>query len=176
VTAGTATAGTLAAGTGGVAGTGAAGTSDGGAGTGAPPDAGTAGADAAVVCVVPDDVVVSDDDADGGLDPSCQNVTRTIIAESCIGGICHHSGKFQAPAGGLDLMSPCVADRLIKVGSRCQGLVYIDPAQPEKSFLLNKLEAETPICGEPMPWTGHLPPEQVRCMNAWVHALARSSK
>jgi hypothetical protein len=170
------TAGTLAAGAGGVTGTSAAGAAGrGAAGTAAASDGGTAGADAAVACVVPDDVIVTDDDADGGVDPSCQSVTRTIIAESCIGGICHHSGKFQAPAGGLDLMSPCVADRLINVTSRCQGLLLIDPAQPAKSFLLNKLEAETPLCGESMPWTGHLPPDQVRCMNAWVHALVRTA-
>jgi hypothetical protein len=70
-------------------------------------------------------------------------------------------------------MSPCVADRLVDRPSSCQGIKLINPVQPEQSFLLNKLEAEKPICGESMPWTGHLPTEQVRCMNAWVHAVAR---
>ena len=136
-----------------------------------------AGMDAGVTCKIPDALVLTDDDADGGLPPDCENIPRTIIANNCIGGICHHTAnKFQAPAGQLDLMSPCVADRLINKVSMCQGIVLIDPVHPEASFLLNKLEAETPICGEPMPWTGHLPPDQVRCMDIWVHAVAKAAQ
>lgn len=175
--AGTSAAGTVAAGAAGT-GSGSAGANAAGSGAAAGASAagsgGTAGM-AAVACKINDSLTVSDDDVDGGLPPNCQDIPRTIIAENCIGGICHHSGKFQAPAGRLDLMSPCIADRIINKVSNCQGLVIIDPVNVEKSFLLNKLEAETPICGEPMPWTGHLPPDQVRCMDAWVHAVARAA-
>jgi hypothetical protein len=147
-------------------------------GAGGTSDAGTAGAGGAagtgpVSCKYSDNPLLEPDDADGGVDPSCFEIPRTIIAENCIGSICHHNGKFQNPAGGLDLMSPCIADRMVGVTSRCQGLPLIDPEHPELSFLLNKLEREMPTCGESMPWTGQLEPQQVRCMNAWVHAIVR---
>jgi hypothetical protein len=129
------------------------------------------------VCTIPDDLALVDDDADGGVAPDCQNIPRTIIGNSCISGICHHTpNKFQGPAARLDLMTPCVADRLLNKPSSCQGLLLINRADVDQSFLLNKLQAETPICGEPMPLGSHLPPEQQRCMNAWVHAVVRAAK
>jgi hypothetical protein len=169
-TAGASGAGTAAAGPAGVSGTGTGGVApeagSGGQAGGPPP-----------VCKVPDNLTLIDDDADGGVAPDCQNIPRTIIANNCIGGICHHTpNKFQGPAGMLDLMTPCVADRLIDKPSTCQGIVFIDVARPEQSFLLNKLEAEEPICGEPMPFTGHLPLDQQRCMHAWVNAVVRAAK
>jgi hypothetical protein len=173
--------GVSTAGVGTVAGTsavlaGVGGSSGDGAGGVAAGSGGQAGS-APLVCTVPDDLALTSDDADGGVASDCQNIPRTIIANNCIGGICHHSpNKFQAPAGKLDLMTPCVADRLINTPSTCQGIVFIDVAKPEQSFLLNKLEAEKPICGEPMPFTGHLPLDQQRCMHAWVNAVVRAAK
>jgi hypothetical protein len=131
------------------------------------------------VCKLLDNPAFGVDDAeDGGVAPDCQNIPQTIIANNCIGGICHHTpNKFQGPAGRLDLMSPCVADRLVNVPSTtCNGIPLIDLERVENSFLLNKLEAETPICGEPMPFTGHLPIEKQRCMHAWVNAIVRTAK
>jgi hypothetical protein len=159
----TPSAGTAAAGTNVSAGTGGLG----GAGGPAP------------VCKIPDNLaLVMDDAEDGGVAPDCQNIPRTIVANNCIGGICHHTpNMFQGAAGKLDLMSPCLADRLVNIpSSTCNGIPLIDLEHVEQSFLLNKLEAETPICGEPMPFTGHLPLEQQRCMHAWVNAIVRSAK
>jgi hypothetical protein len=167
---------------GGVAGVGASagagGLSAGAGGTTAGSDGGTAGG-APPVCKLEDNpTLMMGDAADGGIAPDCQNIPQTIIANNCIGGICHHTpNKFQGPAGSLDLMSPCVADRLVNVPSTtCNGIPLIDLGHVENSFLLNKLEAETPICGEPMPFTGHLPIDQQRCMHAWVNAIVRSAK
>jgi hypothetical protein len=138
-----------------------------------PPDAAAgAGAAAPHVCMVPDDLPIDAPAADGGApDPACHDVPRTIVANSCIGGICHDS--VGPPAGMLDLMQPCVADRLVNVVSECQGELLIDPQQPSASFLLDKIESDHPACGESMPFTGHLPVAQQHCIDAWVHSIAR---
>lgn len=150
------------------------------AGTGA--SGGTAGAAGAAggpppVCTVPDDLALAADDGDdGGVAPDCVNVPRTIVANNCIGGICHHTpNKFQGVAAMLDLMSPCIADRLVNVPSKtCNGIPLIDLQNVENSFLLNKLEAEEPICGMSMPLGDHLPIAQQRCIRAWVNAVVRA--
>jgi hypothetical protein len=158
-----------------------------GAGTGgviaSPPSAaagvgGAAGAaDAGTpVCKIPDTLMLLDSDADGdaGLAPDCQNVPRKVIANNCIGGYCHDSDG--PPAGNLDLMKPCVADRLVNVKSECYDLMFIDTAHPENSFLLDKLNPPRPMCGEPMPSGGHLGAADLACMNAWVKAVLRVAK
>jgi hypothetical protein len=134
------------------------------------PDAG------AHTCSIPDEVMLLGGDADGdaGLAPDCQNVPRKIIANNCIGGYCHDSSG--PPAGGLDLMMPCVAERLVNVKSDCQDLLLIDKAHPENSFLLDKLNSPRPKCGEPMPSGGHLDASDLACMNAWINAVLRVAK
>jgi hypothetical protein len=125
-------------------------------------------------CRIPDNLMLIDTDgADAGLDPTCQNVPRKIIANNCIGGICHDSSGL--PAGNLDLMAPCVADRLVNVMSSCMGMQLIDTADPERSFLLDKINSQTPKCGVSMPDRGHLPPDELACMNAWVRAVIRAA-
>jgi hypothetical protein len=156
----------------------AAGAPAAGTGTGAAGGGGTAGG-GPVVCKIPDDLPLeSEDGDDAGVAPDCMNVPKTIIASNCIGGSCHHTpNRFSPAAAMLDLMAPCVADRLVGVpSSTCKGIPRIDAQNVENSFLVNKLEAEIPICGVPMPLDSHLTPEQHRCMRAWINAVVRASK
>jgi hypothetical protein len=167
-TAGVSGSGVVPAGTGGAGSAGVAAAGSGGQAGGAPP-----------VCKIPDDLAVAEGEAeDGGVPSDCQNIPRTIITNNCIGGSCHHTpNKFQASAGQLDLMTPCVADRLANAPSTtCKGLPLIDTAHVEQSFLLNKLETEQPICGQPMPLESHLSTAQRQCMHAWVDAVVRAFK
>jgi hypothetical protein len=129
---------------------------------------------ASISCRVADDLAIEDDDLDGSALENCHDVPRTIIANNCTGTICHYSGKDRK--AGLDLMSPCVADRLIDKVSTCQGKLIIDLNDPPKSFILDKLESDKPACGESMPWTGHLPPAQLACTVAWVHSVIRAAQ
>jgi hypothetical protein len=141
-----------------------------------PPAAGAAavGGSAAHVCAIPNELMILDSDADGSLDPSCQNVPRKVIANNCIGGFCHDSNG--PPAGGLDLMAPCVAERLVNVKSDCEDLRLLDPEHPEQSFLFDKLNSQRPTCGKSMPDGGHLPAAELACMNAWIKAVLRAAK
>jgi hypothetical protein len=147
----------------------------GGGSSGSQTEAGGAGGATPVMqpCHIPDDIAIEVDDADGGAPSDCHDVPRVIIANNCTGTICHYAGKDRR--AGLDLMSACVADRLLGVTSSCQGKPLIDPDAPEQSFLLDKLDQEQPACGAHMPLGGHLPDAQVACLNAWVHAVIRSA-
>jgi hypothetical protein len=131
-------------------------------------------APAAHVCAIPNELVIQAMDADGGVDAACQNVPRKVIANNCIGGFCHDSNG--PPAGGLDLMAPCVAERLVNVKSDCEGMLLLDVEHPEQSFLIDKLNSQRPVCGKTMPDGGHLPPDELACMNAWINAVLRAAK
>lgn len=112
---------------------------------------------------------------DAGLDGGapCGDVPKTIIHETCVGGICHHAGK--APAAHLDLLSPCAADRLVGIPSTCDGRLLVDPVAPERSFILEKLGNAAPECGgKQMPYDNHLPATELDCMRRWVYQIART--
>jgi hypothetical protein len=136
--------------------------------------AAAAGGGAPHVCAIPNEIMILDSDANGSLDPSCQNVPRKVIANNCIGGFCHDSNG--PPAGGIDLMAPCVAERLVNVKSDCEGLLLLDVEHPEQSFLIDKLNSQRPTCGKSMPDSGHLPADELACMNAWIKAVIRTAK
>jgi hypothetical protein len=131
-----------------------------------------------VVCKIPDDIPVDvDDGADGGV-ARCDVPKTIFVRNGCTSGPCHHTpSRFQASTASLDLMSPCVADRLVdKPSTTCNALPLINSADVAKSFLLNKLEAEKPACGQRMPLEGvALPADQLRCVHAWIEAVVKAS-
>jgi hypothetical protein len=80
-------------------------------------------------------------------------------------------------AADLDLVSPCVADRLIGVASTCNGKLLVDPARPSSSFLLEKLETTKPECGgASMPFGALLPASNIACVTRWVNAVVHESQ
>jgi hypothetical protein len=110
---------------------------------------------------------------DGAAD--CGNVPVTILGENCVGGICHHAG--QNPSGHLNLLSPCVADRLVGVPSSCSGRLLVDPDAPARSFILDKLENDKPECGGArMPFMNRLPDAKIECVKRWVYAVSASAR
>jgi hypothetical protein len=126
-------------------------------------------------CRIPEGLTSQKLDAgvDGG--PACGDVPASILRETCVGGICHHAGKIQA--AHLNLLSPCVADRLVGVVSSCNGRLLVDPAAPERSFILEKLEKAAPECGgQSMPYANHLPANELECVRRWVYAIARAPR
>lgn len=89
---------------------------------------------------------------------------------SCSGTACH--APLEEPAGGLNLHSPGVADRLVSVRSTCGDLPYIDPDDPAASFLLDKIVNEEPSCGDMMPRGPQvLTASEIECVRRWVFEL-----
>jgi hypothetical protein len=96
----------------------------------------------------------------------CGDIETEIFKPKCSQSGCHSS---RAPAAGLDLLSPDVAARLVGVPSRvCEDRLLIDPSDPSRDFLVEKLEP-LPQCGSRMPLIGKpLSAEQVTCIREWV--------
>ena len=90
-------------------------------------------------------------------------------SKSCVSTICHDTTE---PAGGLDLESPDPASRMIGKKSQdpnCSSKLLIDPANPEASFLLEKVSQKKPTCGDQMP---NVPSKlllaEIDCIHTWV--------
>lgn len=107
--------------------------------------------------------------------PAC---VVTVFKTTCSGGVCHDPGG--NAAGGLDLLSPNVAARLIDqpathadVGPSdvCPtGDKLIDTSNRSASWLLKKLSASTVgTCGTRMPAVGNLTSVQLSCLQNWVN-------
>ena len=119
----------------------------------------------------------SEPDFDAGADAAaaCADVPVLVFQEDCSGGICHHAGSGQA--AHLDLVSPCVADRLVGVVSTCHHEPLVDPNDPDGGFLLEKLRVAKPECGGvSMPYGNHLPPRELACVRGWVAAVVHEAE
>jgi hypothetical protein len=107
------------------------------------------------------------DSGDSGA--SC--AVEVIFAEKCASSVCHDS---TSPQAGLDLSVAALETALVGVASSdsdCSDRILIDPSDIENSFLLEKLESNTPECGDPMPYGSILPPDQIACVRQWVVSL-----
>jgi hypothetical protein len=86
----------------------------------------------------------------------------------CQGATCHNN------VFPPELHSPGVADRLLNVTSTlCSPALFIDPANPANSYILNKV-TENPTCGERMPYmpNGPLAADKLQCLTEWVNSVA----
>jgi outer membrane protein assembly factor BamB len=96
-----------------------------------------------------------------------------IVGQGCTTSACHGSSQ-----GNL-LMSTRDEDyeNLIDVpaaGPLCTGVDIdrVEPGDPENSLLYDKIAAETPVCGDPMPPAAPLPEESIARIRAWIEGGA----
>jgi hypothetical protein len=98
----------------------------------------------------------------------CPDVPSVILARRCANAGCHDA---DARAGGLDLVSPKLAQRLIGVPANGGAGALIDLRDPESSVLLTKL-GDRPPFGARMP-SGRpaIDAASYACVHAWVYAF-----
>jgi hypothetical protein len=98
----------------------------------------------------------------------CPDVPSVILARRCANAGCHDAAF---AAGGLDLASPKLAQRLIGVPASGGAGALIDLRDPESSVLLTKL-GDRPPFGARMP-SGRpaIDPASYACVHAWVYAF-----
>lgn len=106
-----------------------------------------------------------------------------IFEQSCAGSLCHTSGNRPA-LGGIDLISPGVAERVLTGHAIAYDLTIdpencptepeplLDPDNLDQSLLLTKILG-TQQCGDIMPPTGKLSEAEIDCMRSWLEHLAR---
>jgi len=101
--------------------------------------------------------------------PDGVDVEADVLAVRCAGVVCHSPGD--APPGGVDLVSPGVAERVVGVDSPgCDGEVLVVPGDPDASLLVRKLGSDPP-CGSRMPLTGQLGPGEETCIRDWIETI-----
>jgi hypothetical protein len=103
-----------------------------------------------------------------GATAGCGDIPVEYLAPTCTFVVCHDGQSGNA----LDLLAPGLPERLVGVESTslsCAGFLYIDPAAPEQSLILRKLDADPP-CGERMPPAAMVTAPERACMLAWVQA------
>jgi hypothetical protein len=104
----------------------------------------------------------------GGTGAGCGDTAVEYLAPTCTFVVCH-DGQSGNP---LDLLGPGLPQRLVGQQSsslNCAGLLYIDPAAPEQSLILRKLDADPP-CGDRMPPAALATPAERACLLAWISA------
>lgn len=109
--------------------------------------------------------------------PACRGGVdvEALFVAKCGSSVCH-GGQSSTPQADLDLTSPGLAARLVDVPAvECDGLVRIDPANPDASFLLAKLIDPPAGCGDRMPLVGLLSTNEIACVRAWIHGIAAES-
>jgi hypothetical protein len=98
------------------------------------------------------------------------DVPTTVFAMRCGTTGCHTGST---PAGGLDLVSPGVARRLIGVPSSVCSNAVLASTSGSTGFLYDKLHG-SPRCGSAMPLGGApLMPAEIDCVRAWIESQAR---
>jgi len=98
------------------------------------------------------------------------NVKR-LVKQDCTAAGCH-SGKY--PAVGLSLEPDRFPASVVGVASQEKpGSLIVDPAAPEKSYLLAKIKGEPGIVGKRMPLNRDpLTEEKIRQVEGWAKSLA----
>jgi len=110
--------------------------------------------------------------------PGCVAALFVNGTGKCAASVCHAKGS--SPAGGLDLGSPGVEQRLLDQIARHEGLdasatcstsdKLIDSSDPSKSWLLKKLTGQQGNCGARMPLGQTLTPDELSCMQSWIQS------
>ncbi len=98
-----------------------------------------------------------------------------VMEESCGNVGCHSA---QAPAGGLDLVSPNLEGRLVDVVSTnpsCSDQLLVIPGDPDESYLLKKVNDTPDICGLAMPPGISLSVDDTAAIERWILDLDDTS-
>lgn len=113
---------------------------------------------------------------DGGDDgepapPSFTEVHERVFQVSCVFSTCHKGGP--SPAGMMSLERDEAHAALIDVPSSVvAGKIRVVPADPDASYVLEKLTAPMPADGDTMPPNAPLEAERIDLVRQWIEAGA----
>jgi len=93
-------------------------------------------------------------------------IEDAIFVPSCATASCH--GRASAPAGNLDLRSGMAYGDLVGKMSTCNSKQLVVTGDVPGSYLVDKLEAKSTICGAPMPKQGGIGAASVALIEAWI--------
>ncbi|MGB5809483.1 MAG: hypothetical protein WBG86_03070 [Polyangiales bacterium] len=109
------------------------------------------------------------DDFIGGAGGSGSGPTvQEVFLDSCGTSVCHDA---DAPASGLDLVSPNVEARTVEVNSTvpsCSSEVLVIVGDPDESYLMKKIMNAPGICGGQMPIGTILDEADTQVIRDWI--------
>jgi len=118
----------------------------------------------------------------GGAGSACPDDITVLFARPSAQGGCTNGGGCHEPGSAVtpDLVSPGLESRLLNVVSRCSKTLSGASVQPrpyiggDDSFLEEKIAAERPGCGEPMPFFAQaaLSAADEQCIIDWIAQVA----
>lgn len=112
----------------------------------------------------PDDETLAPDEY------ALEALMHDIFVPTCSSGRCHTAG---IAFGGLILDADVVENTVGVVSRGAPPRVLVVAGNPNESYLVEKLESDTPAAGARMPATGTLPPRDIARIRAWITTLAR---
>lgn len=95
-------------------------------------------------------------------------IERGVFAKGCVFSACH---KGASPAGGLGLEAPTFG-KLVGKASTVSGRTLVLPANPDGSYLMEKLRSERPAAGTRMPPTEALDADSIEMIRSWIEGGA----
>jgi len=114
----------------------------------------------------------------GGAGSACPDDITVLFARPSAQGGCTNGGGCHEPGSAVtpDLVSPGLEARLLNVMSRCSKALNGASVQPrpyiggDDSFLEEKISADRPGCGEPMPFFAEaaLSAADEQCIVDWI--------
>ena len=119
------------------------------------------------------------------LEPNWRSIYLQVVEPNCITPGCHapDPANGNAISAGLDLtdleagyaaLIDVEASMEEDLGAECgfEGRIRIIPGDPDNSLFLNKLEEETPDCGDQMPFGQPIDAAQITVIREWIMAGA----
>jgi len=94
----------------------------------------------------------------------------TVLADNCGSSGCHGQGS------QFSNFAESESAALSFVGESGEALCasegpLIDPENPAASIILQKVTADVPPCGDPMPVVGELSQADITCLQEWIRSL-----
>lgn len=112
------------------------------------------------------------------LEPTFSSIQREIFQSSTPQGCVNcHTSVGRAPAGGLSLLPDVSYNNLVNAASRAKpGAIFVIPGDPDKSYLIQKLEGAAGLAGLRMPRNGppFLTEGQMLIIRRWVQLGAKN--
>ncbi len=92
----------------------------------------------------------------------------SVFQKNCVS--CH---KGKMPPQGLSLEAARIGEAIDRASSKIPGLMIIDSASPQASYLLKKIRREKDIEGKPMPPRATLGADDLKVLETWILGLKK---
>jgi len=107
------------------------------------------------------------------LAPTLVNVQSEVFTASCAFSTCHGDGGGNAGLSLLDGVSyselvGILAEGDLETGAPPEGATRVVPGDPDASYLVQKLQGDSTIVGDPMPSDAGLDAERLALVRDWI--------